>query len=218
MEGDVDELDTPHQHEQIGCEHAQFEETTEIDFCVGPEKSRQHADTDVQIFAIADDRGQKRHHDHQEHGHRLGPGGSTVENITAEHAVGDDEGNHDKTGAGDKQAGAMEYVHRFSILSNHGPPDFRRHFRARRRCEPPESCYVASNLFLDFRARELRPQAPNNRIRYFTSCMRLTIASYFGPYLSHTGLTASWKAFLSASETWMIWIPAALAFSIACCS
>src|SRR5215471_20643280 len=69
-----------------------------------------------------------------------------------------------------------------------------------------------------FRARELRPQAPNDRIRYFTSCMRLTIASYFGPYLSHTGLTASWKAFLSASETWMIWIPAALAFSIACCS
>ena len=42
------------------------------------------------------------------------------------------------------------------------------------------------------------------RKSYFTSWMRLIMSAYFGPYLSHTGLTASWKAFLSASETSMI--------------
>ncbi len=53
---------------------------------------------------------------------------------------------------------------------------------------------------------------------YFVSWMRLTMSAYFGPYLSHTGLTASWNAFLSAAETWMISMPAALALSIACFS
>src|ERR1019366_1693278 len=54
--------------------------------------------------------------------------------------------------------------------------------------------------------------------RYFTSWMRLTVAAYFGPYLSQTGFTASWNAFLSAAETSMIWMPAAFALSIACFS
>ena len=35
------------------------------------------------------------------------------------------------------------------------------------------------------------------------------MSAYFGPYLSHTGLTASWNGFLSA-EISMIWMPAAL--------
>jgi len=52
-------------------------------------------------------------------------------------------------------------------------------------------------------------------VDYFTSWMRLTMSAYLGPYLSHTGFTAAWKAFLSSAETWMISMPAALALSIA---
>ena len=35
--------------------------------------SGQDADADVQVFAVADDGRQERQHDHQQHGHRLGP-------------------------------------------------------------------------------------------------------------------------------------------------
>src|SRR5262249_37081739 len=61
-------------------------------------------------------------------------------------------------------------------------------------------------------------QLSSEHHHYFTSWMRLTMSACFGPYLSHTGLTASWKAFLSVSEISMIWMPAVLALSIACFS
>src|ERR1700675_1098665 len=51
---------------------------------------------------------------------------------------------------------------------------------------------------------------------YETSWMRLIMPEYFGPYLSHTGLTASWNGFLSGTS--MISLPAALAFSSAAAS
>src|SRR5580704_14456616 len=51
---------------------------------------------------------------------------------------------------------------------------------------------------------------------YETSWTRLIVAKYFGPYMSQTGLTASWNGFLSA--TTMISLPAALAFSSAAAS
>src|ERR1700741_1792701 len=51
---------------------------------------------------------------------------------------------------------------------------------------------------------------------YETSWMRLIVAEYFGPYLSHTGLTASWNGFLSAMS--IISLPAAFAFSSAAAS
>src|SRR5580692_556073 len=51
---------------------------------------------------------------------------------------------------------------------------------------------------------------------YETSWTRLIVAAYFGPYLSHTGLTASWNGFLSAMS--MISLPAAFAFSSAAAS
>ena len=43
------------------------------DFARLREQGRQDADADVQMLAIADDGGQERQHDHQQHGHRLGP-------------------------------------------------------------------------------------------------------------------------------------------------
>src|SRR5262249_59043625 len=69
-----------------------------------------------------------------------------------------------------------------------------------------------------FAPNENRPGSPANpavssdRDDYFTSWMRLTMSACFGPYLSHTGLTASWKAFLSVSEISMIWMPAVFGF------
>src|SRR5262249_42001355 len=75
-----------------------------------------------------------------------------------------------------------------------------------------------------FAPNENRPGSPANpavssdRYDYFTSWMRLTMSACFGPYLSHTGLTASWKAFLSVSEISMIWMPAVLGLFIACFS
>src|SRR6202140_2075789 len=48
---------------------------------------------------------------------------------------------------------------------------------------------------------------------YETSWTRLIVSEYFGPYLSHTGLTASWNGFLS--KTSMISLPAALGLSSA---
>src|SRR5205814_5557244 len=59
-----------------------------------------------------------------------------------------------------------------------------------------------------------RPSPPlAGRVRassdHFTSLMRLIMSAYFGPYLSNTGLTASWNGFLSATS--MILMPAALA-------
>src|SRR6185369_2816069 len=41
----------------------------------------------------------------------------------------------------------------------------------------------------------------DRRLAYCTAWMRLIMSAYLAPYLSHTGLTASWKGFLSASFT-----------------
>jgi hypothetical protein len=35
---------------------------------------------------------------------------------------------------------------------------------------------------------------------YCTSWIRLIMSAYFGPYLSHTGFTASWNGFLSGTS------------------
>src|SRR6185437_10938899 len=61
-------------------------------------------------------------------------------------------------------------------------------------------------------------RAARNDGGYFTAWMRLTMSAYLGPYLSQTGFTASWNAFLSAAETLVIVMPAAAALSIACFS
>ena len=57
------------------------------------------------------------------------------------------------------------------------------------------------------------------------TCNNWTSSTFGSTMLGHidrtpkaSEFTASWNAFLSASDTWMIWMPAAFALSMACCS
>jgi hypothetical protein len=57
--GGLDQLDAPPQHEQVGGEHADFEKPAEHLLSPRTEKRRHDADPDMQIFAVADDGGEK---------------------------------------------------------------------------------------------------------------------------------------------------------------
>src|SRR5712691_3272553 len=120
--GRLDELDAPHQHEQVGDQHADFEEPAQRRLRGPLEKRRQHADADVQMLPIADHGGEERQHDHQEHRHRLGPRRRAVEHVAGEDPVRHDERDDDEAGTGDEQAGAVNGVHGAKVLLLHSVP------------------------------------------------------------------------------------------------
>ena len=120
--GGLDELDAPPEHEQVGDEHADFDERAEHRARRAGQHRRQDADADMQVFTVADDRRQERQPDHQQHGHRLGPGRGAVEDVAREHAPRDDERDDDEADAGDEQAGAVNRIHRAGCIAPSLPP------------------------------------------------------------------------------------------------
>src|SRR5262249_40553484 len=207
--GGLDELDAPDQHEQVGGEHAKLEKPAERRLGRPMQKRRQHADADVQVLAVANDRREEGEHDHQQHRHRLWPGGGAVERIAGEHAVGDDEGDDDEAGSGHEQTGGVDRVHRPDVLSVHASPML---------SSPAQiPAYAGTSGDPGVHRRWGGAVAPSGHMersvvtgsrlrgdddhRYSTSWMRLISAACWAPYLSQTGLTASTNGFLSGTST-----------------
>src|SRR5262249_8462841 len=188
--GGLDELDAPDQHEQVGGEHAKLEKPAERRLGRPMQKRRQHADADVQVFAVANDRREEGQHDHQQHRHRLWPGGGAVERIAGEHAVGDDEGDDDEAGSGHEQAGGVDRVHRPDVLSFHASPMLSSPAQVPAyagTCGDP--VFTGGGVALWLRRATWRGQwllGPRFRgdddHRYSTSWMRLISAACWAPY------------------------------------
>src|SRR5439155_23945727 len=101
----------------------------------------------------------------------------------------------------DDHAQQVQGIHRLAIEKRHRCPLFHR-----TRTGPHSRGQSASTRLAGLGAR-------SRFFAYCTACTRLIMSAYFGPYLSHTGLTASWNGFLSAIS--VIVMPAAFALSIA---
>jgi len=95
--GRLAELDAPHEHEQVRRQHQRFEDPAEVRLGRFVQKRGQNADADVQIFAIAHHGGEEGDHDHQQDRQWLGPRCGTVEHVTGEHAVRNDQHDDDET-------------------------------------------------------------------------------------------------------------------------
>src|SRR5260221_10947149 len=153
----------------------------------------EESDAHMQAVAIARRGAEEGEHDGQEDGRRLRPGGRLVEDVAGIDAVGDDRRDEHHRDAGDHRAGDVEQVHRPAVKFSH---------RSSTKPSPD-------------------PALPRARGRggrgggraYWTAWICLISSAYFAPYLSQTGLTASWKGFLSAMVS--ISIPAVFILSSA---
>src|ERR1700692_1926629 len=193
--GYLDQPLAPHDHEDRDQRHQQLNHQIEQLAEFVWQLIGGVGDVHVQVEPIRRGRPDEGQHDGQEHRHRFGPGCRAVEHVTREHRPGDDGRDQHQRHAADDDAHEIEIIH-----------------RPAKQCV---NCYEIPDCLPQADATVRAPRRGVVRIQAM-AWMRLIMSWYFGPYLSHTGLTAFWNGALSAIST--ISQPAALALSIAFCS